>query len=345
MDGLFQERFDQAELVGEGGMGSVYRVEDPRLARQVAVKVHRDSEEQESSAVKRFVREAQTTGRLEHPGIPPVYEMGETVDGTPYFALKWLEGTTLESLIGQLREGDKAFHERYDFPARYQIALKLCEALSYAHNEGIIHRDIKPENVILGKFGEVWLVDWGVAGPATDSPDEESTRLTTEPSFMGTLSYAAPEQLAGSYSTASDQYSLGALLYELFSLHPAHPGETRMEVLVAVTNSQPKPAERYFDSRQGRVPREVSLMLTKMLNKDPKQRFFDISEVTEELKKISGGDISVVCPHTLTKRTLTRFIRFLDNHHYWFMPLLLLWLLYPVYALSTWLSHLYFSSI
>lgn len=320
-------------------MGSVYRVDDPRLARKVAIKVHQGNDDQ--TTLQRFTLEAQTTGRLEHPSIPPVYEYGEADDGSPYFALKLLEGQTLAELLEKLRQGDPQAHSVYDFPARYQIAIKLCEALEYAHLEGVIHRDIKPENILLGRFGEVWLVDWGVAGPPTEEnteAQEETDRLTKEPTFMGTLEYAAPEQLAGVYNALSDQYSLGAVLYELFSLKPAHPGKTRLEFLTSVTQATPEPAEKGRMPVQGRVPREVSVLLSKMLSKKPEERFSNLQEVIVELKRMAGGDIPVLCPHTFTKKGLFRLGKLLDNHNYWLMPLLILWLLYPLYDLFSWLS-------
>ena len=337
MSELFQERFEKPELIGEGGMGNVFRVDDPRLGRSIAVKVLHSDRSEETTYKQRFQKEARTIGGLEHPSIPPVYEYGETDQGLPYFALKLLEGENLASLIDNLREKDPDTHKRWPFPERVIAALRLCEALEYAHSKQLLHRDIKPENVMLGPFGEVWLVDWGVAGPPSEPTAEEQEafekRLTEEPTFMGTLHYAAPEQLAGTYTEASDQYSLGATLYEFFCLEPAHPGKNRMEVLTAVLNDLPKDAEFHPQPIQGRVPREVSVLLKRMLQKKPEDRFPSMSEVKDEFRLISGGDIRPICPHTLTKKALFRFGRHLDNYGYWLMPLLLLWLLYPLYAL------------
>ena len=337
MSELFQERFEKPELIGEGGMGNVFRVDDPRLGRSIAVKVLHSERSEEIVQKQRFQKEARTIGGLEHPSIPPVYEYGETDQGLPYFALKLLEGENLASLIQKLRGQDPAAHSRWPFAERVLVALRLCEALEYAHSRQLLHRDIKPENVMLGPFGEVWLVDWGVAGPPSEPTAEEKEafekRLTEEPTFMGTLQYAAPEQIAGTYTEASDQYSLGATLYEFFCLEPAHPGKTRMEVLTAVINDLPKDAEFQPQPIQGRVPREVSVLLKRMLQKKPEERFAGMSEVKDEFRLISGGDIRPICPHTLTKKALFRFGRHLDNYGYWLMPLILLWLLYPLYSL------------
>ena len=319
-------------------MGQVYRVTDPRLARTVALKMLQSDLPEKLSA--RFENEARITGRLEHPSIPPVYEYGETDQKVPYFALKLLNGHTLEEVIQKLREGDKDTHEKYDFPERMRICIRLCEALEYAHSQGVLHRDIKPENVMLGPFGEVWLLDWGVAGPPSEpmGNEEKTDRLTEESTFMGTMTYAAPEQLAGIYSPQSDQYSLGAVFYELFCLEAAHKGKDRIELMTSVLHETPRSPESIKKPLQGRVPREVSNLLKRMLQKKPEDRFESIAAVKEELQTIVGGDISVVCPHTLTKKTMHRIGKALDNHNYWLMPLILLWLLYPLYALSHWLS-------
>lgn len=337
---MFQERFQSPELIGEGGMGNVFEVEDPRLGRKVAVKLLHEERSTEPTVLERFRKEACTTGGLEHPSIPPIYEMGETNDGLPYFALKLLRGDTLASIIEKLKAQDPDTHSRWSFPERISMSIRLCEALEYAHGRKIIHRDIKPENIMLGPFGEVWLVDWGVAGPPTEldgeDKDEFEKRLTTEPTFMGTLQYAAPEQLAGTYSPATDQYSLGAVLYELFCLEPAHQGESRMQVLTAVINDKPKAAEFFPKPVQGRVPREISVLIQRMLSKEPEERFANIGDIKEELRIISGGDIHAICPHTFTKKAMFRFGKHLDNYGYWLMPLVLLWLLYPLYALVQW---------
>lgn len=326
-------------------MGSVFRVEDPRLSRKVALKILQ-KEHAEGKSSERFKAEARITGSLEHPSIPPVYEYGETEDRQPYFALKLLQGETLESLIKKLKAGDPESHERYPFPERVRIAVHLSEALDYAHSQQVIHRDIKPENVMLGPYGEVWLVDWGVAGPPSENGEDRELpskeRLTEEATFMGTLEYAAPEQLAGIYSPASDQYSLGAVMYEMFCLEAAHPGKNRFEVLTAVVEHKPKLAETLTHPIQGRVPREISTLISRMLQKKPEERFESFSEITRELKVIMGGDINAICPHTLTKKTLHRFGRALDNHNYWLMPLLMLWLLYPLYAIAAALSSYLF---
>ena len=335
----FQNRFQSPELVGEGGSGSVFRVLDPRLERDVALKVLHDTDDKERY-IERFEREAVTTGRLEHPSIPPVYEYGKDVDGLPYFVLKYLEGEDLSRVIARLRDGDKKTHEAFPFSRRVLVCIRLCEAVNYAHAAGVLHRDIKPENIMLGPFGEVWLVDWGLAvnNPESEGQTVPEGEITQENTFLGTLSYAAPEQVTGDFSPASDQYSLGTVFYEFFSLQKAHSGETVQELLESAVSKVPRVAESVRNREQGRVPREISVVIKRMLEKKKKDRFPSIDVVLREFEIIAGGDIRPICPHTLTKKGLHRFGRFLDNHNYWFMPLALIWLLYPLYALVEFLS-------
>lgn len=339
MDDLLDHRYLSPEILGQGGMAVVYRALDPRLDRQVAVKVLHGSDDNPQFG-HRFKNEARITGTLEHPSIPPVYEYGETSEAKPYFCLKLLEGDTLAQVIERLRNGALDTHQSYPFSLRLRIALRLVEALQYAHSRDLLHRDIKPENIMLGSYGEVWLVDWGLAGPPSEDTPREGERLTEEPTFMGTLEYAAPEQLAGVYTPATDQYSLGAVLYEFFCLKPAHPGESRYEIMTNVVQSVPPDAENFSSKEQGRVPREVSRVLRKMLAKNPAERYQGMKEVAQELATIIEGDIPAVCPHTLAKKSMHRLGRILDNHNYWLMPLLMLWLLSPFLMLAFYLLYL-----
>lgn len=323
-----QGRFVDAEALGEGGMGSVFQADDPRLERKVALKVIQEDLRARHDIQERFLREARSQARLQHPNIPPVYELGETEDGAPYFALKLIDGETLEDVIGRLKEGDEETHEEYGFMRRLQICVQLARALEYAHSQGLVHRDVKPANVMLGKYGEVWLVDWGLAAPPSEVESDE--RLTQADSFVGTLESAAPEQLSGTTNASTEQYSLGALMYEFFSLHKAHPGKSPVEKMRAVINEVPRSAELYSHPQQGRVPREISRVIETALQKNADDRFADLAEMIEVIETIIEGDIPAVCPHTAFKKTMYIFGKFLDRHNYWFMPLFMFWLAYPL---------------
>lgn len=335
MEADFTHRFATPEPLAEGGYGQVFKAKDPRLNREVAVKVMHREMLKEHNSTERFLREARSTGGLEHPNIPPVYEYGETDSGRPFFVLKLIEGETLLDILDRLKKGDEATHAAYPFPRRTQIALDICSALEFAHSQDLVHRDIKTENVMLGNYGEVWLVDWGLAAPPSEETEAEE-RLTEEYSFIGTLSYASPEQVAGTYSKQSDQYSLGVVLYELFSLKSPYEGNTRFEKMTSLLNTVPKKAEEHVDPVQGRVPRETSVLIARMLSKKAEDRFPSISVVKNELERILGGDINAICPHTYMKKKMHRLGRMLDNHNRWFAPLLMLWLAYPLFHLAYW---------
>lgn len=328
----FTPRFSQPAPIGDGGSGTVFKAEDPRIGRSVAVKVLHPDLMREPRHSARFLREAKATGTLEHPNIPPVYEFGETPSGRPYLALKLIEGQTLAELVEKLAAGDETAHAEFPIHRRLQIAISLCDALEYAHERDILHRDLKPENVMLGQHGEVWLVDWGLAA-APSEEREEDDKLTGEHTFVGTLSSAAPEQLAGTYSKASDQYSLGVVLYHLFVLRSPHEGSNRFERMTSLLNEIPKSAESFVLPIQGRVPREISVLLARMLKKDPKERFDSVRQVKQELSLILGGDIHAICPHTFLKKSGHRLGRILDTHNLFLAPLIIVWLLYPLFHL------------
>src|SRR6516164_6002295 len=150
-------RYALKKLLGQGGMGDVWLARDRRLRRLVAVKVMQERWLGNANAVRRFVEEAQLTSQLQHPGIPPVYETGALPDGRPYFCMKVVKGRTLAALLAERRTpGD-------DLPRLLGAFEQVCQAVAYAHSKGVIHRDLKPQNVMVGAFGEVQVMDWGLA--------------------------------------------------------------------------------------------------------------------------------------------------------------------------------------
>ncbi|MBA4063731.1 MAG: hypothetical protein C0501_08460 [Isosphaera sp.] len=235
--------YELLDEVGRGGMGVVYRARDAALGRDVAVKVLRDRYGPGSAAAVRFVEEARITGQLQHPGIPAVYQVGAMAGGRPFLAMKLIRGRTLDHL---LRAG-----EAVDVPAVFE---GVCQAVGYAHSVGVVHRDLKPANVMVGAFGEVQVMDWGLAkvltgpprrqGPAADPeapaarPEVPTARdpegaLTEYGSVLGTPAFMAPEQAAGEsdrVGTRSDVFGLGAILCALLTGRPPFGGTAGEEV-------------------------------------------------------------------------------------------------------------------
>ncbi len=228
----WRDRFQIVRRHARGGLGEVFVAVDPELERRVALKELRDHHAHDPMSQARFLLEARLTGRLEHPGIVPVYGLGRYPDGRPYYAMRFIEGETLGRAIERFHRGDAATRD----PARREIAFRrllrslidACNAVAYAHSRGVVHRDLKPDNIMLGRFGETLVVDWGLAKASAegldDAPDadvgpatsDDSPYMTRPGSALGTPQYMSPEQAAGALERvgpASDVYSLGATLY------------------------------------------------------------------------------------------------------------------------------------
>jgi serine/threonine protein kinase len=208
--------------IARGGMGAVLRAEDSRLGRELAVKVLLDRCLEDPALVARFVAEAKLQGQLQHPGIVPVHELGEYAPGRPFFSMKLVGGQTLAALL-QARPTP-----RQDLPRFVQWFEQVCQAVAYAHAQGVIHRDLKPGNVMVGAFGEVQVMDWGLAKVVGTAhpPDPagagawlptagDDVAATRDGAILGTPAYMAPEQACGdipSLDARTDVFALGALL-------------------------------------------------------------------------------------------------------------------------------------
>jgi serine/threonine protein kinase len=225
--------FELLDEVGRGGMGVVYRAIDRRLNREVAVKLLQQQFTPDSPAARRFLRESQITAQLQHPGIPAVYQTGVWADGRPFFAMKLIRGKTLDQLLAE-KEGLDAL----------AVFDAICRAVGYAHTAGYMHRDLKPQNVMVGAFGEVQVMDWGLARradePAPDGEaDAEKTRVwsagpvgapaTEFGDVVGTPAYMSPEQAGGGkcpITTRADVFGLGGILCVLLTGSPPFPRKT-----------------------------------------------------------------------------------------------------------------------
>ena len=233
--------------IGRGGVGAVLKGRDPDLGRELAVKVLLEKHCNDAEMVCRFVEEAQIAGQLQHPGIVPIYELGTFSDRRPYFAMKLVKGRTLAGLVAERPS------ERHELPRFLAIFEAIAQAVGYAHSRGVIHRDLKPSNVMVGSFGEVQVMDWGLAkvlsqGGVSDDASagllDEQTMITTARSvsesdlsvagsIMGTPSYMAPEQArgeVGAIDERSDVFALGSILTEIMTGKPAFTGRTPDEI-------------------------------------------------------------------------------------------------------------------
>ena len=285
-------RYEVLGEIGRGGMGVVMRAFDRDLKREVALKITR-SDRTGSHSIARFVEEAQVTGQLNHPNIVPVHELGHDPGGRTFFTMKLVEGQSLMRILRRLRSGEKEAADQFPLTRRLYIFGQLLNCMAYAHDRGVIHRDLKPDNVMIGDYGEVMVMDWGLAR-VKDAPELVSkvttSRLQTPGSetidgtVIGTPAYMPPEQARGErekIDERSDIYSLGAILYEMISLHPPYDASTASELIRLVTSEPPpRPSRR---NASAVVPRGLESIVMKCLAPAQNDRFQTVRELQKAL--------------------------------------------------------------
>lgn len=226
-------RYQARGLLGLGAMGEVHLCRDGWLGRDVAVKtVTRDASAPDMRA--RFLREARIQGQLEHPSIVPVYDMGKDVDGNEFFTMKRVSGRTLSDVLEDLAVGDSdALSSEFSRTKLLGIFRQVCLAIEYAHSRGVMHRDLKPANLMVGQFGEVYVLDWGLArvravAGGSFVPVDGVPASASAGRILGTPGYMAPEQIesADAADERADVYALGSILFEILTLTPLNPGLT-----------------------------------------------------------------------------------------------------------------------
>jgi serine/threonine protein kinase/TolB-like protein/Flp pilus assembly protein TadD len=261
--------YELLEEIGRGGQGVVFRAWQRSLSRTVAVKIIGTGQWTTNAQVKRLRREAEAAAKLNHPGIVPIYEVGEC-NGTNYFSMRFVEGDRLDEIVS----GGPVSARR-----AAELIAKVARTVHYAHEHGILHRDIKPGNILLDANCEPHLTDFGLARLV-----EHGSTVTGTLEIMGTPSYMAPEQAVGNnagLSTATDVYGLGAVLYELLTGHPPFAGETALETVRLLLDSEPRQPRSW----NRKIDRDLSDICLKCLEKNPRYRYSSALELAEDLER------------------------------------------------------------
>jgi tetratricopeptide (TPR) repeat protein len=293
------DRYVVERELGRGGLGRVLAAHDQRLRRPVALKdlLHRDDD-----ARARFDREAYITARLQHPSIVPLYDVDQWSGGEPFYAMKLVSGRTLDRLVARAAGLDERL-------ALVPNVLAVCEAVAFAHGEGVIHRDLKPANVIIGGFGETVVIDWGLAkelgvadAPGPGGPETDGTLAGT---VVGTPAYMPPEQArAEPVDARADVYALGAMLYHVLAGGPPYRARTASATLEEVEAGPPPP----LSLRQPGIAQDLLTIVAKAMAREPADRYPSAKELAEELRRFTTGQL--VRSHVYSFRQIAwRFLR------------------------------------
>ena len=325
-----EQRYELRASLGEGGMGEVRLCRDRVIGREVALKAVLPSRAGQRDVRARFVREARVQGQLEHPAIVPVYDFGIDRDGQPFFTMKRVRGVTLERVLDALRRGDEETARLYTPHKLLAAFVQVCLAVDFAHERGVLHRDLKPANIMLGGYGEVYVLDWGVAkvrsasltldsttGAAvsesaeadrTGPPDRvgvAKSAPTAAGAVVGTPGYMAPEQLlGGEVDGRTDVYVLGGILFELLTLQPLHGGGTLTAMMQrALAGVEARASVR---APQREVAPELEALCVRACAREPANRPASARELADAIDAYLSGDRDLELRRSLAKDHLTR---------------------------------------
>ena len=224
--------FSDLSLIGMGGMGTVFSAKDSLFYRNVALKIMRGELRNQEKNVNSFIREARITAQIDHPNIVPVYNLGVFHEMGPYFSMKKVDGITLSEVLKHLENNDAEYEKKYTLRHRLEIFINICNGLAFAHSKGVYHCDLKPGNIMLGKYGEVFIMDWGMAVYRSEKDlssenrkinlgeNVDNEKNITNPTVNGTPAFMAPEQIFGKIDSIDEQtdvYALGVILYAILT--------------------------------------------------------------------------------------------------------------------------------
>jgi tRNA A-37 threonylcarbamoyl transferase component Bud32 len=313
-DVAFTDRYHIDDLIGRGGMGEVRACRDRVVGREIAIKRMRVPDDRR---LWRFVREARIQGQLEHPAVPPVYDLGIGADGEPYFTMKRVRGDSLAEVL-RARRDDKSMSER----RLLTLFSNVCLAVHFIHSRGVVHRDLKPANIMLGAYGEAYVLDWGLAkisGAEEERIAQDAQELgptTLDGDVLGTPGYMAPEQLRGESARAdhrADVYSLGAILFEIVTGEPLHAAQNVSEVLVSTLSADGvRPSVRRPDLD---IALELDELCANATRLDPDKRIASAREMSDAIEAYLDGVRDAQRRRELARAHVDRAKRALEEAH------------------------------
>lgn len=312
-------KYKIVKMLGKGGMAYVFHAIDTNCQRSVALKMMFDDDNKENALVRRFIEEAQITSQLDHPSIVPIYEFSRTPNGQPFYVMKMIKGETLENIINELKDGNPDYIKKYPLLRLVDIFIKVCDAIAFAASKNVVHRDLKPDNIMIGKYGEVFVMDWGISKVCNLMETKELMRskIPTEldDSFIRTLSaysevnisstfhgqilgspiYMAPEQtyLDFEIDPRADVYALGGILYALLTLQPPHPSTQLKEIFQdKIKGNIIAPSKRIKSlskNRELNVPDSLEAVVQKAMAVNPEKRYQKASLLKHDLENWING--------------------------------------------------------
>ena len=285
--------------IARGGMGRVFLAEDRTLNRQVALKVGHSADATQKAA---FYREATVLSHLAHPNIVPVHNFGEDAAGRPFYSMKLVRGQTLQGVIKKLRKKDPLTTLEFSLPRLLSVFRRVCNAIEFAHSAGYLHRDVKPENVMIGEYGEVWVMDWGLAQALRQTSSlisDDTPKHDRKYAVEGTPQYMSPEQALGNpLDERTDIYSLGSTLYAILTLQAPVEGTSLNEILKKVKSgaisamqepfSKPTARGRHATKRKG-IPPALEAMVHKAMHLDPSKRYKRVTDFIRDIEAYQSG--------------------------------------------------------
>lgn len=316
--------FADLNLIGMGGMGTVFAAKDSLFYRNVALKIMRSELRNQEKNVNSFIREARITAQIDHPNIVPVYNLGVFREMGPYFSMKKIDGITLSEVLKHLENNDEEYEKNYSLRHRLEIFINICNGVAFAHSKGVVHCDLKPGNIMLGDYGEVFIMDWGMAIYRSEKDSSAENRKIylgdkagkdcgmSNPTINGTPAYMAPEQMFGKFDSIDEQtdvYALGVILYALLTCtqSPFPPRLPAEDIFNKALSGDFLPPRKRAPKRQ--ISNELEVVCLKAMSPYKHERYPDVMSLMQDIRNILD-----MHPVEVYNSPLSNFIKYCRRH-------------------------------